>query len=175
MRAWKIGVVIVLAAGMARCGGNSTPVGVTVIPTGTATSPISVLISSQPGLPPGQRQFTASVTGTSTSTVNWLICLPPPSLTVKHPIPLNCGQLTGFGTISSTGLYVAPPAPPSPNIFVVAAQSTVNQDIYGISFVEVGSGVRVSIAPTDVNIARAKTFCSRRRLAALRIRPSRGA
>jgi len=99
MRAWKIGVVIVLAAGMARCGGNSTPVGVTVIPTGTATSPISVLISSQPGLPPGQRQFTASVTGTSTSTVNWLICLPPPSLTVKHPIPLNCGQLTGFGTI----------------------------------------------------------------------------
>ena len=153
MRAWKIGVVIVLAAGMARCGGNSTPVGVTVIPTGTATSPISVLISSQPGLPPGQRQFTASVTGTSTSTVNWLICLPPPSLTVKHPIPLNCGQLTGFGTISSTGLYVAPPAPPSPNIFVVAAQSTVNQDIYGISFVEVGSGVRVSIAPTDVTIA----------------------
>ena len=153
MRAWKIGAVIVLAAGLVRCGGNTTPVGVTVIPTGTSTSPISVLINSLPGQPPGQQQFTANVTGTSTSTVNWLICLPPPNLAVKNPIPVNCGQLTGFGTISTTGLYVAPPTPPTPNIFVVAAQSTVNLNIYGISFVEVGSGVRVSIAPPSATIA----------------------
>ncbi|HEX2775494.1 MAG TPA: YncE family protein [Candidatus Acidoferrales bacterium] len=153
MRVWKIGAAIVLAAGLAACGGNSTPVGVTVFPTGTATSPIPVIVNNEPGLPPGQQQFTSTVTGTSTSTVNWLVCLPPPSLTVAHPIPLNCGQLTGFGTISITGLYVAPPTPPSPNIFVVAAQSTVNQNIYGISFVEVGSGIRVSIAPTSATIA----------------------
>src|ERR1700734_869496 len=138
MRVWKIGAVIVLAAGLARCGGNTTPVGVTVIPTGTSASPISVIINSQPGQPPGQKQFVASVTGTSTSTVNWLICLPPPSLAVTHPIPVNCGQLTGFGTISNTGLYTAPPTPPTPNVFVIAAQSTVNQNIYGLSFVEVG-------------------------------------
>jgi DNA-binding beta-propeller fold protein YncE len=153
MRVWKIGAAIVLAAGLAACGGNSTPVGVTVFPTGTATSPVSVIVSVPPGQSPGQVQFTSTVTGTSTSTVNWLVCLPPPSLTVKQPIPLNCGQLTGFGTISITGLYVAPPTPPSPNIFVVAAQSTVNNNIYGISFVEVGSGIRVSIVPTSATIA----------------------
>jgi DNA-binding beta-propeller fold protein YncE len=158
MRVWKIGAAIVLAAGLAACGGNSTPVGVTVTPTGTAASPIPVLINSQPGLAPGQVQFSANVTGTSTSTVNWLICLPPPNLTVKNPIPLNCGQLTNFGTISNTGLYVAPPSPPTPNIFVVAAQSTVNLNIYGISFVEVGSGVRVSIAPTSATIAPSERF-----------------
>ncbi len=158
MRVWKIGAVIVLAAGLARCGGNTTPVGVTVIPTGTSASPISVIINSQPGQPPGQKQFVANVTGTSTSTVNWLICLPPPSLTVTHPIPVNCGQLTGFGTISNTGLYTAPPTPPTPNVFVIAAQSTVNKNIYGLSFIEVGSGVRISIDPTSATIAPTESF-----------------
>jgi DNA-binding beta-propeller fold protein YncE len=153
MRVWKIGAAIVLAAGLSACGGNSTPVGVTLFPLGTATSPVSVIISVPPGQSPGQVQFTSTVTGTSTSTVNWFVCLPPPSLTVKHPIPLNCGQLTGFGTISTAGLYIAPPTPPTPNIFVVAAQSTVNSKIYGISFVEVGSGIRVSLAPTSATIA----------------------
>jgi DNA-binding beta-propeller fold protein YncE len=77
---------------------------------------------------------------------------------VKNPIPLNCGQLTGFGTISTTGLYIAPPTPPTPNIFVVAAQSTVNTKIYGISFVEVGSGIRISLAPTSATIAPSETI-----------------
>jgi DNA-binding beta-propeller fold protein YncE len=153
MRVWKIGAAIVLAGGLTACGGNSTPVGVTLFPLGTATSPIPIIVSVPPGQSPGQAQFTSTVTGTSTSTVNWLVCLPPPSLTVKHPIPLNCGQLTGFGTISTTGLYIAPPTPPTPNIFVVAAQSTVNQNIYGISFVEVGSGIRVSLEPASATIA----------------------
>jgi hypothetical protein len=157
MRVWKMGAAIVLAAGLAGCGGNSTPVGVTLFPLGTATSPIPVVVNSQPGQAPGQLQFSSTVTGTSTSTVNWLICLPPPSLTVRNPIPLNCGQLTGFGTISNTGLYVAPPTPPTPNIFVVAAQSTVNLNIYGISFVEVDTGIRVSITPTAATVAPGET------------------
>jgi DNA-binding beta-propeller fold protein YncE len=153
MRVWKIGAAIVLTAGLAACGGNSTPVGVTLFPLGTATSPLPIIISVPPGQSPGQVQFTSTVTGTSTSTVNWFVCLPPPSLTVKNPKPLNCGQLTGFGTISTTGLYIAPPTPPTPNIFVVAAQSTVNLNIYGISFVEVGSGIRVSLSPGSATIA----------------------
>ena len=158
MQVWKIGAAIVLATWLGGCGGNSTPVGVTVSPLGTATSPIPIIVSVQPGLPPGQVQFTSTVTGTSTSTVNWFICLPPPNLTVKNPIPLNCGQLTGFGSISNTGLYIAPPTPPTPNIFVVAAQSTVNTNIYGISFVDVGSGIRVSIAPTTATVAPGESF-----------------
>ncbi len=70
MRVWQIGAAMVLAACVAGCGGNSTPVGVTVTPTGTAASPQTVVIS-------GQQPFIATVTGTSTSTVNWFICLPP--------------------------------------------------------------------------------------------------
>src|ERR1700732_5374516 len=151
MRVWQIGAAIILAACVAGCGGNSTPVGVTVTPTGTSASPFSVPIGlTQP--------FAASVTGTSTSTVNWLICLPPTNTGVAHPIPVNCGQLTGFGTITSTGLYTAPPVPPPPLPFVVAAQSTVNANIYGLSFVTVGTGVRVTIAPTAATIAPGEHF-----------------
>jgi len=144
MRVWQIGAAIVLAACVAGCGGNSTPVGVTVTPTGTAASPQTVLLS-------GQQLFQATVTGASTMTVNWFICLPPTNTSVTNPIPVNCGLLTGFGTISSTGLYVAPPTPP-PSVFVVAAQSTVNANIYGLSYVVVGTGVRVSIEPKTATI-----------------------
>ena len=150
MKVWRIGAAIILAACVAGCGGNSTPVGVTVTPTGTATSPVSVLLS-------GLQPFVASVTGTSTSTVNWFICLPPTNTSVINPIPVNCGQLTGFGTISSTGLYAAPPASP-PSVFVVAAQSTVNTKIYGLSYVLVGTGVRVSIDPKTATIAPGEKF-----------------
>jgi DNA-binding beta-propeller fold protein YncE len=150
MRVWQIGAAMVLAACVAGCGGNSTPVGVTVTPTGTAASPQTVVIS-------GQQPFIATVTGTSTSTVNWFICLPPTNTTVTNPIPVNCGQLTGFGTISSTGLYAAPPTPP-PSVFVVAAQSTVNTNIYGLSYVLVGTGVRVSIEPSTATIAPGEKF-----------------
>jgi DNA-binding beta-propeller fold protein YncE len=150
MRVWQIGAAIVLAACVAGCGGNSTPVGVIVTPTGTAASPQTVVIS-------GQQPFTATVTGTSTSTVNWFICLPPTNTTVTNPIPVNCGQLTGFGTISSTGLYAAPPTPP-PSVFVVAAQSTVNANIYGLSYVLVGTGVRVSIEPSTATVAPGEKF-----------------
>src|SRR3984957_11689971 len=151
MRVWQIGAAMILAACVAGCGSNSTPVGVTVTPTGTSASPQSVPVGlTQP--------FAASVTGTSTSTVNWLICLPPPNLTVTHPIPLNCGQLTGFGTITSTGLYTAPSVPPPTLPFVVAAQSTVNLNIYGLSFVTVGTGVRVTIAPSSATIGPGEHF-----------------
>jgi DNA-binding beta-propeller fold protein YncE len=151
MRVWQIGAAIVLAACVGGCGGNSTPVGITVTPSGTSASPFSVPIGlTQP--------FGANVTGTSTSTVNWLICLPPINPGVVHPIPVNCGQLTGFGTITSTGLYTAPPVPPPTLPFVVAAQSTVNANIYGLSFVTVGTGVRVTIAPSAATIAPGEHF-----------------
>ena len=151
MRVWQIGAAIVLAACVGGCGGNSTPVGVTVTPTGTSASPVSV--------PNGLTQpFGVSVTGTSTSTVNWLICLPPINLGVTHPIPVSCGQLTGFGTITSSGIYTAPSVPPPTLPFVVAAQSTVNTNIYGLSFVTVGTGVRVTIAPTVATIGPGEHF-----------------
>jgi len=151
MRVWKLGAALFCAILVAGCGGNSTPVGVTVSPV-TAT----VLLNQT-------QQFTDTVTGTSTSTVNWLICLPAATTTTSTtvvPPPINCGQLTGFGTITSTGLYTAPSAVPSPATFVVAAQSTVNTTIYGVATVTVDSGVRVSLNPTSATIGTSQSLAS---------------
>jgi hypothetical protein len=67
MRVCRIVVLVFLAACVASCGGNSTPVGVTVTPT-TAT----VLLNTT-------QQFVDTVTGTSTSGVTWFVCLPATS------------------------------------------------------------------------------------------------
>jgi DNA-binding beta-propeller fold protein YncE len=149
MRVCRLGFVVFLAAWVAGCGGNSTPVGVTVAPTAA-----TVLLNTT-------QQFSDNVTGTSTSSVTWLICLPAATTTTsttKVPPPIDCGMLTGFGTISSTGLYTAPSSVPSPATFVVAAQSTVNTNIYGISTVTVDSGIRVSLFPASATIGIGERF-----------------
>jgi len=142
MRVCRIVVLVFLAACVASCGGNSTPVGVTVTPT-TAT----VLLNTT-------QQFVDTVTGTSTSGVTWFVCLPATSTGsgTKVPPPIDCGMLTGFGTVSSTGLYTAPSTVPSPATFVVAAESVVNTTIYGIATVTIDSGIRVSLYPTTATI-----------------------
>ena len=56
---------VAASAFLCGCGGNSTPVGVTVTPL-------------NPSVPlGGQQQFQAVVTGTSTTSVTWQICLLP--------------------------------------------------------------------------------------------------
>ena len=148
MRVCRIGVVLFLAAWVAGCGGNSTPVGVTVSPT-TAT----VLLNTT-------QQFVDTVTGTSTSGVTWYVCLPATSTGsgTKVPPPIDCGMLTGFGTVSSTGLYTAPSTVPSPATFVVAAQSVVNTTIYGVATVTIDSGIRVSLYPTSATIGIGESY-----------------
>ena len=70
MKLWRLGAAILLAAIVAGCGGNSTPVGITVTGAGVAAgSTVTIVVN-------GNEQFTASVSGTSTSTVYWQICLP---------------------------------------------------------------------------------------------------
>jgi DNA-binding beta-propeller fold protein YncE len=149
MRVCTIGVVLFLAAWVAGCGGNSTPVGVTVSPT-TAT----VILNTT-------QQFSDTVTGTSTSAVTWFVCLPAATTTTsttKVPPPIDCGMLTGFGTVSSTGLYTAPSTVPSPATFVVAAQSVVDTNIYGIATVTIDSGIRVSLYPTNATIGVGESY-----------------
>src|SRR5580700_8257825 len=111
---WKLSLGILVAGFVAGCGGNSTPIGVTISPT-------TVTVVER-----GTQQFSGAATGSTTTTVNWQICLPPPTTGTQ---PTNCTPLpgqsgtgpTGVGTITQAtstqagGLYTAPPAVPSTN------------------------------------------------------------
>src|ERR1700682_739093 len=109
-KVWGLMGAVALLVAFAACGKNSAQVGVTV--TGQTLSPVTVLLN-------GESQFGATVTGISTTSVFWQICLPATSITIQPtnctvpnppttgaPIPAN--PLTGYGTITSTGLYTAP-------------------------------------------------------------------
>jgi YVTN family beta-propeller protein len=176
MRVWRLGVVLLLAGMAAACGGNSTTVGVTVSAPGITTGATATVITN------GTLQFAATVTGASASTVFWRICLPaaqpsiqptnctavPATASNLGTVPTTTGSgLTGYGTISQTGLYTAPPAPPNPNSFVVMAISTISPYLnetgqsvnayFGIANVEIDSGVRVQVVPSTATISAGST------------------
>jgi DNA-binding beta-propeller fold protein YncE len=149
---------VAASAMLSACGGNSTPVGVSV-------SPVS------PNIPlGGQLQFQATVTGTSTTSVTWQICLPPTPLnaqpTVCSPPTTGDTQLpSGYGIITSGqtntpagGFYTAPATLPPTNNFYVVATSTVNTNIFGTTVVHIDSSVRVAVAPTSATIAPGDSY-----------------
>src|SRR5271155_1616502 len=146
MRVWKLGAALILAAWVVGCGGNSTPIGVTVAPAGTATAPFTVLL----GL---TQQFTGAVGGATATGVTWSVCLPAATVTT---LPTNCP--TGFGTINANGLYTPPTTVPSPNLFNVVATSVANPKVFGVSFVSITTGVRVSVTPTSATIGTGETL-----------------
>jgi YVTN family beta-propeller protein len=157
MKLRKLSVAALLAAFVAGCGGNSTPVGVAINPS-TAT----VIVR-------GSQVFSAVGTGSTTSTVNWQICLPPATSGTQ---PTNCTPLpgqtgtgpTGVGTItqaSSTqagGLYTAPSTVPQTNPILVVATSTVRATSFATAIVTIDSGVRVQITPLRATIAPQERF-----------------
>lgn len=139
------------------CGGNSTPVGVT-INTPTQTVPFGA-----------QFQFQATVTGSSTTTVTWQICLPPtPSNlqpTTCSPAAVGQTQLpSGYGTITTGqnntpgGLYTAPKTAPATNPFLIVATSTVDATAFGTATVTLKSGIEVNITPATATIAAGDHF-----------------
>ena len=167
---WRMLAVLLLAGMAAACGGNSTAVGVVVTAPGVTTGATATVITN------GTLQFAATVTGASATAVYWRICKPAATPTMQ---PTNCTaipgvtpvgttSLTGYGTITQTGLYTAPPAPPDPNTFVVMAISTVSPDIndttgnvnteFGIINMEIDSGVRVQVFPTSATIGAGQTI-----------------
>ncbi len=140
------------------CGGNSTPVGVTVTPL-------------NPSVPlGGQQQFQAVVTGTSTTSVTWQICLVPTPTNAKPTIcsPATTGQTqlpSGYGIITTGqtntpqgGFYTAPTTLPPTNDFLVVATSTVNTNIFGATVVHIDSQIRVAVTPNSATIAPGDTF-----------------
>jgi DNA-binding beta-propeller fold protein YncE len=163
MKVWGLCAALLLAMMVAGCGGNSTTIGVTVTPT---TAPI---------LLGGVQPFSATVTGISTTTVFWQICLPSTSnkanvaptvcsvpegpagcATLSTTPPIN--PLTGFGTITSTGLYTAPTQMPTTSSFDIVATSCANTSGFGIAQVTLQSGISVTVVPSAVTLAATQTF-----------------
>jgi YVTN family beta-propeller protein len=154
---WKLSLGILVAGFVAGCGGNSTPIGVTISPT-------TVTVVER-----GTQQFSGAATGSTTTTVNWQICLPPPTTGTQ---PTNCTPLpgqsgtgpTGVGTITQStatqagGLYTAPATIPSTNPILVMATSTVNAKAFATSTVTIDSGIRVQVTPTSATIAPQDRF-----------------
>jgi DNA-binding beta-propeller fold protein YncE len=139
------------------CGGNSTPTGVTITPT-TETVPLG-----------GTFQFQAIVTGSSTTSVTWQICLPPTPSTAQPTTcsPAATGQTqlpSGYGTITTGqnntagGLYTAPKTAPATNPFLVVATSTVDTTAFGAATVTLKSGIEVNVTPSTATIAAGDSF-----------------
>ncbi|MGH9689579.1 MAG: hypothetical protein ACRD4C_00480 [Candidatus Acidiferrales bacterium] len=167
---WRLGAVLLLAGMAAACGGNSTAIAVTVTAPGIAAGSTATILTN------GTMQFAAAVTGVSATTVYWQVCLPAASslyqptdcTAIPNVTPVNMKVLTGYGTISQTGLYTAPPTPPSPNKFVIMAISTIspylnetnpNVNMYfGVLNALVDSGVRVQVFPSTATIGAGETF-----------------
>src|SRR5579863_7308227 len=104
--------------------------------------PPNVTVTVQPAaasVPLGQtQQFTATVTGTSSSAVNW-------------SVNGVAGGNAVTGTISSFGLYTAPQSLPSPSSVTVTATSQAAISASGSASVQLQSGIVVSVAPNSAN------------------------
>ena len=163
MRSWGIGAVALLGAWAAGCGGNSTPVGVTVTP-----NPETVLLNTSV-------QFESNVTGASTSTVTWQVCLPATTVSSTKPAPVttkptDCTPipgvptpkgdtvLTGYGSISQTGLYTAPAVLPTPKTAVILVTSTVDTTAFVTDDLTIDSGIRVQVTPPTATIGALESF-----------------
>jgi YVTN family beta-propeller protein len=176
MKAWVLGVVIILAVCAAGCGGNSTAISVTVTgPTGT--SPISTS-GGYPVPPNGAVQLLATVSGITATTVYWQVCLQPgtpPTTGSPTPVtpPADCSApsapqgciaptvskpVTGYGTVTPNGLYTAPATIPSPSTTYAVATSCVNTFYFAVFQIVVKSPYAITITPSAATIATGQTF-----------------
>ena len=105
----------------------------TALVTLLATVQVSILPASVTLATGGTQQFTASVAGTDDQGVNWAItgsaCVGP---------ALPCG------TISSTGLYTAPLAAPSPNTFSIRATSSEDPNQSATASITIATGAGIA-------------------------------
>ncbi len=164
MRGWGMGAVMLLTILLVTgCGGNSTTVGIRII--GPALQPLTIIVN-QPA------QFSAVVTGVSTTTVFWQICeAPATSSTTIPPSECTAGQgpngcaipnvaapITGFGTITLNGLYTAPPKVPQPASFLIVATSCIKSNAFTTFAVTISSGINVQIFPAAASIGPGENF-----------------
>jgi len=119
---------------------NSSAFGLAVV-TVVPPPPITVTISPNPVTvnPNGQQQFSAVVTGSSNTAVNW-------TATGAGCISYNCG------TISSTGLYKAPPVIPNPPTINIIAASQADPTKRAVVPVTLAVSVSVTVTPPTVQL-----------------------
>ncbi|HUA00625.1 MAG TPA: hypothetical protein VMB02_09860 [Candidatus Aquilonibacter sp.] len=163
MRRLGVAAAALLAAWVAGCGGNSTQVGIIVSP-----DPASVDLNDSV-------QFAASVTGISTTTVYWQVCLPATVASGTNPPPqqtepTDCTTipgvaapkggtvLTGYGTINQNGFYTAPSELPTPNEAVILVTSTVKTTAFVVVPLTIESGVRVQVNPPTATLGPLESF-----------------
>src|SRR5277367_6330795 len=152
---FKTGAIALLGAWItiiSGCGGNTTPVGITVTP------PNPTILLGKPVL------FTAVVSGTATTSVTWQICLPPSPTNIQPTVcsPAATGQTQlppGYGTITTGanntpgGTYTAPATLPPTNNFFVVATSTIQSTAFATATVTISSGVGVTVTPSTASVA----------------------
>ena len=105
----RVFIVAVLAVGVPGCGGGGSST--TTTPPQTVT--VAVTSSGSSVLLGNMQQFTAKVTGTSSTAVSWSV----------NGIS---GGNSMLGTISNTGLYTAPQDLPNPATVTIQATSQAN-------------------------------------------------
>jgi hypothetical protein len=124
----RVFIVAVFAVGVPGCGGGGSS---TTTPPQTVT--VAVTSSGSSVLLGNMQQFTAKVTGTSSTAVSWSV----------NGIS---GGNTALGTISSTGLYTAPQDLPTPPNVTIRATSQANNGASGNAVLTIDSDISVSVA-----------------------------
>jgi len=109
-------------------GSSGAAVGITISPTSA---------SMKTG---GQQQFQATVTGSANTSVNWSVS------------GVGCAG-AACGTVSSTGLYTAPPTVPPVSLVTVKATSVADATKSASSSVSLSTLVIVSVSPKSMNLA----------------------
>lgn len=113
-------------------GGAVSNVIATSVQSGTPSGvQVSVSPASASVLTGGAQQFTATVSGASDSSVSWTV----------NGVP---GGDAAVGTISSTGLYMAPASTASGSVVFVAATSTADPTVAGTALAVVNSPAPVA-------------------------------
>lgn len=122
---------------------DATQVGIATVTIGSSTtvsvsvSPASVTLAVK-----GQQQFTATVKGTSNTSVTWAVS--------------GIGCVSGScGTITSAGLYTAPATVPNPALATVTATSVANpaKSASASVVIQSASSVSVTVSPSTAQVS----------------------
>lgn len=133
-RRWFAATLPLLIA-LSGCGGGSS-----------SSGSLSVVVTISPAVatisPGGTQQFTATVKNTTNTAVTW-------------QVNGTTGGDAIHGTVSSSGLYTAPaaiPSPPSVTVTAISAADTVQSAAASVNIVP-----QISISPTTATVAAAGT------------------
>lgn len=107
-----------------QAGSNSTDTTITVQASGTPGIVVTIAPSIAIVQTGGTQQFTATVTGATNAAVTW-------------SVNSIVGGNSVFGTISTAGLYTAPPNVPNPNPFTITGVSVQNSSVSDSSTVTI--------------------------------------